>query len=100
MLVYLDNNATTPLDPLVKSAIEPWLGNKFGNPSSRDHAWGWDAQAKIEEARAAVADAARATAGGVIFVSSATEALNAVLRSYVGFADWRHKTIITVATEH
>jgi len=98
--VYLDNNATTPLDPRVREAMEPWLTIKYGNASSHDHRWGWDAAEAVEHARHAVAAAAHVRSASVIFVSGATEAINCVLRGYVGFAGWERKRIVTSAVEH
>lgn len=100
MIVYLDHNATTPIDPRVRHACEPWLGNRFGNASSRDHAFGWDAAEAVEEARAAVADVTGATPAATTFTSGATEALNTVIRGYVGYRDWGTKAIVTCGTEH
>ena len=97
--VYLDHNATTPLDPRVRTAVEPWLADKFGNPGSRDHVWGWDSFTALECARAAVADAVRTPPGKVFFVSGATEALATILRSYA-LRRVGQKTIITSAAEH
>lgn len=99
-LVYLDHNATTPLDPRVHAAMEPWLHGSFGNASSRDHRWGWDAAEAVEVSRGAIATLAGAPASGVVFTSGATEALNLVVRGYVGLDRWSHKKVIAVATEH
>ncbi|HEY0035517.1 MAG TPA: cysteine desulfurase family protein [Longimicrobium sp.] len=100
MAVYLDHNATTPLDPRIRAALEPWAGQRFGNSSSRDHRWGWDAAEAVEAARAQVAEALNAPVDGVTFTSGATEALNTVIRGYVGFDGWAGKKIVTCATEH
>ena len=100
MRIYLDANATTPLDPRVHRRMCPWERESFGNASSRDHRWGWDAADEVEQARSLVADTAGVPATDVLFVSGATEALNTIIRSYVGFADWPTKRIVTCATEH
>lgn len=100
MAVYMDYNATTPLDPRVRDTMTPWLEEKFGNASSREYEWGWEAAEAIELARRDVSDFAGAVSHEVVFLSGATEALNTVLRSYVGFEGWSHKKIITCATEH
>jgi cysteine desulfurase len=100
MLAYLDCNATTPLDPRVRATCQPWLDDRFGNASSRDHRFGWEAADAVEAARDAIADATGGLPTASVFVSGATEALNTVLRSYVGFERWQDKKIITCATEH
>lgn len=100
MAVYLDYNATTPLDPRVAAVMQPWLGELFGNPSSRDHRWGWDAAEAVEDARSTVADVIHAHTNEIIFTSGATEGLNTVIKGFVGFCDWEHKKIIICATEH
>src|SRR5262249_17129851 len=100
MAAYLDYNATTPLDPRVRAIMDEWLGDGFGNASSRDHRWGWDAAAAVEDARIAVASAAHVPPRGVVFMSGATEALNTVLRGYIGFCGWSCKRIVVCATEH
>ena len=78
----------------------PWQSEHFGNPSSRDHAWGWDAAEAVENARAAIGDALGITTAEATFTSGATEALNTVIRGYVGFDGWARKKIVTCATEH
>lgn len=100
MTVYLDHNATTPLDRRVRQAAEPWLSEHWGNPSSREHRWGWDAADGIEEARNAVRHSVGDCLQQVTFVSGSTEALNTVLRSYVGLGKRSEKWIVTCATEH
>jgi cysteine desulfurase len=100
MSVYLDCNATTPLDARVRRAIRPWSTERFGNASSRDHRYGWDAAEAVEEARSAVSDALGARSVDTLLVSGATEALNTVVRSYIGYDGWAWKKIITCATEH
>ncbi len=100
MPVYLDHNATTSLDPRARYAMEPWLAERFGNASSREHRWGWDASGAVEEARLALGEVANVAPAEVVFVGSATEALNTVIRGYVGFDGWARKKIVTCATEH
>jgi cysteine desulfurase len=100
MFVYLDCNATTPLDPRVTVVMQPWLGESFGNPSSRNHKWGWDAAEAIEDARAAVAEVINADSNEIIFTSGATEGLNAAIKGFAGYQNWQNKKIITCATEH
>lgn len=100
MSVYLDCNATTPLDPRVAVVMRPWFAESFGNPSSRDHKWGWDAAEAVEDARSAVAEVIHAHTNEIIFTSGATEGLNTVIKGFVGFRNWEHKKIITCVTEH
>lgn len=100
MSVYLDYNATCPIDPRVVEAMAPWFSRRYGNPSSRDHVFGWDAAEAVETARASVADWLRMCRDEIVFVSSATEALNTAIRSYVGFTNCSSRKILTCATEH
>jgi cysteine desulfurase len=98
--VYLDNNATTPIDPRVGEAMAPWLSVKFGNAFSRDHSWGWDAAEAIEDAHVAVSRLLGAPGHHVIFSSGATEGLSTVIRGYLEFPSHRPKTVVVGATEH
>ena len=99
--VYLDNQATTPLDPAVRDAMWPYLTERFGNPHSSDHRFGWDASAAIREAREQVADFINAGDDEIVFTSGATESCNLALRGVAGHAhDSRRNRIVTVATEH
>jgi cysteine desulfurase len=91
---YLDNNATTPLDRRVLDRLLPFLGGSYGNPSSRDHAFGWDAADAIEAARDQVAQLINAQPREIIFTSGATEAINLALQGI------RHHEIITSPAEH
>ncbi|MDO8333403.1 MAG: cysteine desulfurase family protein [Nitrosomonas sp.] len=100
MTVYLDCNATTPLDPRVAAVMKPWFCESFGNHSSRDHHLGWDAAEAVEDARCAVAEIIHAQTSEIIFNSGATEGLNAVIKGFVGYQDWEQKKIITCSTEH
>ena len=79
---YLDHNATTPLDPRVREAMLPWLGDKFGNASSV-HSFGQSARDAVERAREQVAILIDATPAEIVFTASATEANNAVIRSSI-----------------
>jgi cysteine desulfurase len=97
---YLDCNATTPLAARVREVMEPWLGGQFGNASSRDHKLGWAASEAVERSRSAVAAAVGFGGGEVMFMSGATEALNTVLRSYVGYGNCGSKKLVICATEH
>jgi cysteine desulfurase len=78
-MIYLDHNATTPLDPRVLEAMLPWLRGKWGNASSRDHAYGWDAAEAVEDARAQVAESIGAKHNEIVFTSGATEASHLAL---------------------
>jgi cysteine desulfurase len=97
--IYLDHQATTPLDPRVLAAMAPYWTEHFGNPSS-NHTYGWAAAAAIDQARAQVAQSIGAQPEEIIFTSGATEANNLILRG-VAESEWqRGKHIVTVATEH
>src|SRR6476620_11143488 len=74
--IYMDYGATTPVDPRVVDAMIPWLREHFGNPASRSHAWGWEAEAAVEKARGEVADLIGADAREIVWTSGATEADN------------------------
>src|SRR4051812_6147093 len=79
-MIYLDHNSTTPLDPRVLAKMLPWLQDKWGNASSRDHAFGWDARDAVEEARSEVAELIHAGPREIFFTSGATESLSMALR--------------------
>jgi cysteine desulfurase len=79
MPIYLDHHATTPTDPRVVEAMLPWFGQRFGNPHSGDHEWGWQAEEAVETARRQVAALVDARPGEIIFTSGATEANNLAL---------------------
>ena len=102
-LVYLDNHATTPLDPRVLAAMRPWWEENFANPHSVEHAMGRAAEEAVEAARAEVAMLLGAEAREIVFTSGATEANNLAIKGAARFAaalaDPRRR-IVTVATEH
>ena len=99
--VYLDNQATTPLDPAVRDAMWPYLTEHFGNPHSTAHSFGWDASRAVAMARAQVADFINAGDDEIIFTSGATESCNLALRGVAGRGqDPRRNRIVTLATEH
>lgn len=98
--IYLDYQATTPLDPRVLEAMMPYLTEKFGNPHSTNHSFGWEAQAGVDLARKQVADLIGASAGEIIFTSGATESNNMAIKGLAYAATPAKNHIITVTTEH
>jgi cysteine desulfurase len=98
--IYLDYSATTPVDPRVAQKMIPWLTEQFGNPASRSHAFGWAAEAAVEEAREQVAALVNADAKEIIWTSGATESNNLAIKGAAHFYQGKGKHIITVKTEH
>jgi cysteine desulfurase len=98
--VYLDYSATTPVDPRVVDAMVPWLGQRFGNPASRSHAYGWDAEHAVEEAREQVAGLVGCDAKDLVWTSGATESINLAIKGVAGFYKEKGRHLITVRTEH
>ena len=98
--IYLDYGATTPVDPRVVDAMIPWLREHFGNPASRSHAWGWEAEAAVEKARGDVADLIGADPREIVWTSGATESNNLAIKGAAHFYKTRGKHLITVKTEH
>ena len=98
--IYLDYSATTPVDPRVAQKMIPWLTEQFGNPASRSHAYGWAAEAAVEEAREQVAALVNADAKEIIWTSGATESNNLAIKGAAHFYQGKGKHIITVKTEH
>jgi cysteine desulfurase len=98
--IYMDYSATTPCDERVVDAMVPWLRNHFGNPASRSHAWGWEAEAAVETARGQVAALIGADPREIVWTSGATESINLALKGAAHFYKSKGKHLITVKTEH
>ena len=98
--IYMDYGATTPCDPRVVDAMVPWLREHFGNPASRSHAWGWEAEAAVEKARGEVADLIHADPREIVWTSGATESNNLALKGAAHFYESKGKHLVTVKTEH
>ncbi len=98
--IYMDYGATTPVDQRVVDAMIPWLREHFGNPASRSHAWGWEAEAAVEKAREQVAALVKADPREIIWTSGATESDNLALKGAAQFYKTRGKHLVTVKTEH
>ena len=98
--VYMDYGATTPVDQRVVDAMIPWLREHFGNPASRSHAWGWEAEAAVERAREQVAALVGADPREIVWTSGATESINLALKGAAQFYKTRGKHIVTLKTEH
>lgn len=98
--IYMDYGATTPVDPRVVDAMVPWLREHFGNPASRSHAWGWEAEEAVEQARQQVADLIGADPREIVWTSGATESDNLALKGAAHFYKTKGKHLITVKTEH
>src|SRR5919201_4280001 len=98
--IYMDNHATTPLDPRALEAMMPYLKDDFGNAASRNHPFGWKAEAAVEKARKQVAELIGASDKELVFTSGATESDNLAIKGAVEF--YRHKGdhIVTLKTEH
>jgi cysteine desulfurase len=80
--------------------MQLWMIQKFGNPSSLDHVWGWDASISVEETRQALAEIFNGSAAEINFTGCATESINTVIKGFVSFSNFERKKIVTCATEH
>ena len=98
--IYMDYGSTTPVDQRVVDAMIPWLREHFGNPASRSHAWGWEAEAAVEKAREQVAALIGADPREIVWTSGATESINLALKGAAQFYKTRGKHLITLKTEH
>src|SRR5512140_1371733 len=98
--VYPDYSATTPVDPRVAQKMIPYLTEHFGNPASRSHAFGWEAEKAVEEAREQVAALVNCDAKELVWTSGATESINLALKGAAHFYREKGRHIITVKTEH
>ncbi len=98
--IYMDYGATSPVDQRVVDAMIPWLREHFGNPASRSHAWGWEAEAIVEKSRGDVAALIGADPREIVWTSGATESNNLALKGAAQFYKGRGKHLITVKTEH
>jgi cysteine desulfurase len=98
--IYMDYGATNPVDQRVVDAMIPWLREHFGNPASRSHAWGWEAEAVVEKSREQVAALIGADPREIVWTSGATESNNLAIKGAAQFYKTRGKHLITVKTEH
>ncbi len=98
--IYLDHHATTPLDPAVLAAMMPYLTDRFGNAASRSHAYGWEAEEAVEQARVQVARAIAATEREIVFTAGATESINLAIMGVAEAYAEKGKHLVTLATEH
>ena len=98
--IYLDYSATTPVDPRVAAKMIPFLTENFGNPASRSHAFGWETERAVEEAREEVAKLVNCDPKELVWTSGATEAINLALKGAAHFYKDKGKHLVTVKTEH
>src|SRR3982075_2592301 len=98
--IYLDYSATTPVDKRVAEKMIPWLTENFGNPASRSHGYGWEAEEAVENARVEVAKLVNADAKEIVWTSGATESDNLAIKGAAHFYKTKGKHLITMKTEH
>ena len=98
--IYMDYSSTTPVDPRVAAKMIPFLTEHFGNPASRSHAYGWESEAAVEEAREQVADLVNCDAKEIVWTSGATESINLAVKGAAQFYKEKGRHLITVKTEH
>src|SRR5262245_51446583 len=98
--IYMDNHATTPMDPRVRDAMLPYFTEVFGNAASRNHAFGWEAETAVDDAREKIAQLIGGKAKEVIWVSGATESDNVAIKGVVEFYKDKGNHVITTAIEH
>jgi cysteine desulfurase len=98
--IYLDYSATTPVDPRVAAKMIPFLSEHFGNPASRSHAFGWETEAAVEQARQEVAALVNCDAKELVWTSGATESINLALKGAAHFYKDKGKHLVTIKTEH